>query len=157
MFVGNTTALRRPHCTGLAGGVVGVRLLRVVVGVVAEQDAAEAVLEDHFGGGGFARLEEFLAHPDVFFHCYEAHVDGVGRGHAVADAVDADALAVERSPQSVEGGRVVELAGTGRICLRRHGSTIGVRQPAVVECGLCLLYTSPSPRDRTRSRMPSSA
>ena len=25
------------------------------------------------------------------------------------------------------------------------------------ECGSCLLYTSPSPRDRTRSRMPSSA
>ena len=27
----------------------------------------------------------------------------------------------------------------------------------VEECGLCLLYTSPSPRDRTRYRMPSSA
>ena len=26
-----------------------------------------------------------------------------------------------------------------------------------VECTSCLLYTSPSPRDRTRSRMPSSA
>ena len=25
------------------------------------------------------------------------------------------------------------------------------------EIGVCLLYTSPSPRDRTRSRMPSSA
>ena len=25
------------------------------------------------------------------------------------------------------------------------------------ELGVCLLYTSPSPRDRTRSRMPSSA
>ena len=25
------------------------------------------------------------------------------------------------------------------------------------EIGACLLYTSPSPRDRTRSRMPSSA
>ena len=25
------------------------------------------------------------------------------------------------------------------------------------KCGICLLYTSPSPRDRTRSRMPSSA
>ena len=25
------------------------------------------------------------------------------------------------------------------------------------ESGICLLYTSPSPRDRTRSRMPSSA
>ena len=24
-------------------------------------------------------------------------------------------------------------------------------------CNVCLLYTSPSPRDRTRSRMPSSA
>ena len=29
--------------------------------------------------------------------------------------------------------------------------------PAFVHCGPCLLYTSPSPRDRTRSRMPSSA
>ena len=27
----------------------------------------------------------------------------------------------------------------------------------VKSCNICLLYTSPSPRDRTRSRMPSSA
>ena len=27
----------------------------------------------------------------------------------------------------------------------------------IIRCGSCLLYTSPSPRDRTRSRMPSSA
>ena len=27
----------------------------------------------------------------------------------------------------------------------------------IVEANICLLYTSPSPRDRTRSRMPSSA
>ena len=27
----------------------------------------------------------------------------------------------------------------------------------VCACSTCLLYTSPSPRDRTRSRMPSSA
>ena len=26
-----------------------------------------------------------------------------------------------------------------------------------LSCNICLLYTSPSPRDRTRSRMPSSA
>ena len=32
----------------------------------------------------------------------------------------------------------------------------GTRRFAVVKGG-CLLYTSPSPRDRTRSRMPSSA
>ena len=40
----------------------------------------------------------------------------------------------------------------------------GVRIPAIngiqgvdASAGTCLLYTSPSPRDRTRSRMPSSA
>ena len=32
-----------------------------------------------------------------------------------------------------------------------------IRNPQDVEINLCLLYTSPSPRDRTRSRMPSSA
>ena len=30
-------------------------------------------------------------------------------------------------------------------------------QLAIAENEVCLLYTSPSPRDRTRSRMPSSA
>ena len=29
--------------------------------------------------------------------------------------------------------------------------------PTLVTCGICLLYTSPSPRDATLSRMPSSA
>ena len=33
----------------------------------------------------------------------------------------------------------------------QHGERMGVQAP------VCLLYTSPSPRDRTRSRMPSSA
>ena len=32
-----------------------------------------------------------------------------------------------------------------------------LRRSVVEEAGSCLLYTSPSPRDRTRSRMPSSA
>ena len=30
-------------------------------------------------------------------------------------------------------------------------------EPSMKEFNTCLLYTSPSPRDRTRSRMPSSA
>mgnify|MGYP003380679525 CR=1 FL=1 len=33
----------------------------------------------------------------------------------------------------------------------------GTIYPDVIESISCLLYTSPSPRDRTRSRMPSSA
>ena len=37
-------------------------------------------------------------------------------------------------------------------------SSAGVQEQAAgALCSLCLLYTSPSPRDRTRSRMPSSA
>jgi len=31
------------------------------------------------------------------------------------------------------------------------------RRSGILENNICLLYTSPSPRDRTRSRMPSSA
>jgi len=36
-------------------------------------------------------------------------------------------------------------------------ASTGVIGASVVLLGVCLLYTSPSPRDRTRSRMPSSA
>ena len=35
--------------------------------------------------------------------------------------------------------------------------TAGVRRADAMQTTSCLLYTSPSPRDRTRSRMPSSA
>ena len=37
--------------------------------------------------------------------------------------------------------------------VRAHGKTEQVQE----QVKTCLLYTSPSPRDRTRSRMPSSA
>ena len=48
--------------------------------------------------------------------------------------------------------------------LSKHGGTILIppSPPTVLDgedapAAVCLLYTSPSPRDRTRSRMPSSA
>ena len=40
---------------------------------------------------------------------------------------------------------------------KRYGIDLSDDSMAFAECGDCLLYTSPSPRDRTRSRMPSSA
>ena len=43
-----------------------------------------------------------------------------------------------------------------RIILDSHG-TIKNNSKIIKTCKRCLLYTSPSPRDRTRSRMPSSA
>ena len=51
----------------------------------------------------------------------------------------------------VDTGRSREIGGTGLgLALVKHGL-------AKYESGLCLLYTSPSPRDRQKSRMPSSA
>ena len=38
-----------------------------------------------------------------------------------------------------------------------NGPTLAFKDMAMQLLGNCLLYTSPSPRDRTRSRMPSSA
>ena len=47
------------------------------------------------------------------------------------------------------------------IVARDYDAVIGIRVcnilTSTVEVDVCLLYTSPSPRDRTRSRMPSSA
>eukprot|EP00657_Telonema_sp_P-1_P008076 TRINITY_DN2863_c0_g1_i3.p1 TRINITY_DN2863_c0_g1~~TRINITY_DN2863_c0_g1_i3.p1 ORF type:complete len:122 (-),score=38.36 TRINITY_DN2863_c0_g1_i3:140-505(-) len=48
----------------------------------------------------------------------------------------------------------MQLPAMNRVCA--FGSD-GTSVYAVGEDGVCLLYTSPSPRDRTRSRMPSSA
>ena len=42
--------------------------------------------------------------------------------------------------------------GEGTVAFVEERKCIGCDQ-----CTICLLYTSPSPRDRTRSRMPSSA
>ena len=38
-----------------------------------------------------------------------------------------------------------------------YGATVSEDGKVIAELYDCLLYTSPSPRDRTRSRMPSSA
>ena len=49
--------------------------------------------------------------------------------------------------------RLVELDQKGANIERLMTAAVGIS----AEGGDCLLYTSPSPRDRTRSRMPSSA
>ena len=63
-------------------------------------------------------------------------------------AVDA---VFESIQNSLAKGEKVQLIGFGNFEVRERAARKG-RNPQT-----CLLYTSPSPRDRTRSRMPSSA
>ena len=52
------------------------------------------------------------------------------------------------------GSNLIFLETFTGIAKEHHAFLIGVKAQKVMTC---LLYTSPSPRDRTRSRMPSSA
>ena len=54
-------------------------------------------------------------------------------------------------------GRMYLEANCGPVIRRGLDHAIWELEHMVKECDACLLYTSPSPRDRTRYRMPSSA
>ena len=67
---------------------------------------------------------------------------------------------VSRADALVEGFRpgVCERLGVGpEPCLARNAALVYGRMTGWDQTGPCLLYTSPSPRDRQKSRMPSSA
>ena len=66
---------------------------------------------------------------------------------------DEDALATLLQYNLEKEGYAVAVARDGEEALIQAEETT----PDLVLCDCCLLYTSPSPRDRTRSRMPSSA
>ena len=66
-----------------------------------------------------------------------------------------DLFDADRRRRKVRHGGVQLLAVFDGLPRLDEGSAI--ERAIVGEDGLCLLYTSPSPRDRTRSRMPSSA
>ena len=53
--------------------------------------------------------------------------------------------------------RAGDVLGAGRVGPARRGWRHGRTDARLGDLRCCLLYTSPSPRDRTRSRMPSSA
>ena len=93
------------------------------------------------------RKEQVTARAETMFH----QVEGLAIGRNITMA-DLKGVIVEFANQ---------LYGAGRK-LRFRCSHFPFTEPSVeadVDCILCdcLLYTSPSPRDRTRSRMPSSA
>ena len=62
-------------------------------------------------------------------------------------------------PHVVDRFYCVEVDAMALVLLLKLGLVLVIKYPNIPPIGLCgcLLYTSPSPRDRTRSRMPSSA
>ena len=65
--------------------------------------------------------------------------------------------ATPRAFMQAQAGAMVDDAATGLKAQVDGVTDLGSTDMLVVMIGACLLYTSPSPRDRTRSRMPSSA
>ena len=57
----------------------------------------------------------------------------------------------------VEHGHIENIWSGNDINEAHHYESIGIKHWGKDNVWICLLYTSPSPRDRTRSRMPSSA
>ena len=77
----------------------------------------------------------------------------------VATVVDSDGTTVGRAVETTEAAETIEGAAT---VVDSDGTTVGravetIEGAATVVDSDCLLYTSPSPRDKTVSRMPSSA
>ena len=79
--------------------------------------------------------------------------------------LDKDGNYVANSANSQDAFGHQQLGGVGdflanlveeNLAVKARSSKLGTGQRAAAHCS-CLLYTSPSPRDRTRSRMPSSA
>ena len=98
------------------------------------------------------------------FSSTEEIIEDIGAGRMVIIVDDEDRenegdLVMAASRVTASDINYMSLHGRGLICLTvtpEHCSRL--RLPLMVaDTNICLLYTSPSPRDRTRSRMPSSA
>ena len=72
------------------------------------------------------------------------------KGYGFITAEDGKDVFVHFSGLNMEGFKTLEEGAAVEFDI-----TDGAKGPQAVN--VCLLYTSPSPRDRTRSRMPSSA
>ena len=84
----------------------------------------------------------------------------------VTGGTDTHLMLVDLRPAGVKGNATEKAIGRAHITCNKNGIPFDTESPMVtsgIRLGTpagttrCLLYTSPSPRDRTRSRMPSSA
>ena len=157
--------------------VARLRLDGVTRRVYDEQDAANSafyclcrgIAEGRFGEVGdrdnFWRLLAVIASRKVVSQQRATHAQKRGEGQVRGDSVFIDqglqasdvAVGKEPTPEFA-----AELESTSEAMLAMLAD-VGLREVALLKfegfsnTDVCLLYTSPSPRDRTRSRMPSSA
>ena len=103
---------------------------------------------------GVARDDnEFISSQSGSLYVRQNLVGLTAGGGNTGGVVDTDqALALTRSRDAVEGAT----ADSGSYSAFMYTVASSIQGYARADLG-CLLYTSPSPRDRTRSRMPSSA
>ena len=124
-------------------------------------------LPEDVGGAGLGFLETgLLAEAAGRTAAYVPIVECVAAAAPAVARFGSEAQRQQWLPGVVAGGTVlttalVELGGTPSApALVAEATGDGWTLTGVKACvpsGTCLLYTSPSPRDRTRSRMPSSA
>ena len=118
----------------------------------------------------FPELKKYSASLDnilVTFSCPDADGDGVCDADEVTGCTDATACNYDDDPTTDTDNALCAYAtgcdscsgqtdGTGTV-VDGDVDNDGICDDGTDLCTNCLLYTSPSPRDRTRSRMPSSA
>ena len=83
-----------------------------------------------------------------------------GRGYATAADAGLNGGTITPTGASVNtesGFSIIQYTGTGVVATLSHGMNNDPKFILIKRTNVCLLYTSPSPRDATLSRMPSSA
>ena len=126
-----------------------------------------------------AALAEGRTSPNPLVGCVVLDANGelVGEGyHRQAGEPHAEVMALRRAGDRAKGGTLyvtlepcchhgrtppcseaLMAAGVSRVVVAMRDPDPRVAGGGIAQLQACLLYTSPSPRDRTRSRMPSSA
>ena len=116
----------------------------------AAQDAFDAAGVAHIDAGAAGQHRAWGGHAPVKAPAgsFLSTGDGGTDQHGISAA--GDALADVTTGDDATVGNDRHVATAFLFVVGPGGSTVG-------HCGGCLLYTSPSPRDMRRSRMPSSA
>ena len=139
---------------------------QLVDGVIArqalERELEEAKRSARVRAGELERAQQELkkARDDMIKKTGDAKLKALEsepRGARGGDAIDAAQLVRTASQTLLEDESGMEDPVFGRLLLSTPAQKVYRADPRTLWAGTCLLYTSPSPRDATLSRMPSSA